>query len=87
MRLDPNPLFRRVILPWYDSAPFRWATLISMFLIAVFSMTGIWVARENSDYHPYTWMPTTLLLLSLLVIVSVVHRMIDRAGDQLSQSR
>ena len=87
MRLDPNPLFRRVILPWYDSAPVRWATLISMFLIAVFSMTGIWVARETPDYHPYTWMPTTLLLLSLLVIVSVVHRMIQRAYGRDPQQR
>jgi uncharacterized membrane protein len=87
MRLDPNPLFRRVISPWYDSAPARWTTLIGMLAVAVFSATGIWVARQNPDYHVHTWVPVTLLLLSLLVLISTVHRMARCAYDRNSQDR
>ncbi len=84
MRLDPNPLFRRVISPWYDSAPARWATLISMIVIAIFSITGIWVSRRNADFNAYTWMPLLLLLLSMAVAISIANRMIRKSYDRNS---
>ena len=32
MRLDPNPMFRRIITPWYDSNPACWILLAAMLL-------------------------------------------------------
>lgn len=78
MRLDPNPLFRRIIMPWYDSTPLCWCLLAAMAAMVVFSVTGIVVAAEDPDYRRHAWMPWTLLVLSTLVGLSVAVRLIRR---------
>lgn len=78
MRLDPNPLFRRIIMPWYDSTPLCWCLLVAMVVLALFSLAGIAVARENPAYHGYAWVPWSLMVLSLYVGLSVAVRLIRR---------
>ena len=78
MRLDPNPLFRRMIMPWYDSTPLCWCLIAVMVIIALFSIVGIFVALEEPRYRGYAWMPWTLLLLCLFVTGSVAIRLIRR---------
>ena len=78
MRLDPNPLFRRIIMPWYDSTPLCWCLLLAMAALVVFSATGVAVALDNPAYQRYVWMPCTLLALSLFVLLSVALRLIRR---------
>lgn len=82
MRLDPNPLFRRIMMPWYDSTPMCWALFAAMVLLVLFSWAGIVVASENAAYHGYCWVPWTLLVLSALVGVSVLRRLIRRYLQQ-----
>jgi hypothetical protein len=65
MRLDPNPLFRRVITPWYDSNMVCGILLLAMAVIIIFSSVGIAAAREYAAYHAYVWVPSTLLALSV----------------------
>jgi hypothetical protein len=79
MRLDPNPLFRKVITPWYDSNAVCGLLLVVMVAVAFFSIIGWVTARQNVSYHGYTWVPVTLLVLSLAVIVSVIVRLIHRS--------
>ncbi|MDA8139087.1 MAG: hypothetical protein M0036_10580 [Desulfobacteraceae bacterium] len=78
MRLDPNPLFRKMIAPWHDSTTTCVVVLIAMGLIMVFSWAGIAAARGNPDYHDLVWMPIFLLLLCLWVCISVGYRLARR---------
>ncbi|MEJ2156446.1 MAG: hypothetical protein P8X96_13995 [Desulfobacteraceae bacterium] len=78
MRLDPNPLFRRIIMPWYDSTPLCWLLLLFMVGLIIFSVVGLFVALENPDYQRHQWLPWTLLVLSLWVGFSVSIRLYRR---------
>ena len=78
MRLDPNPLFRRIMMPWYDSTPLCWLLLLAMVVLVLFSWVGIGVVANNPSYNKGAWMPWTLLVLSLFVALSVACRLIFR---------
>jgi len=78
MRLDPHPLFRRIIMPWYDSTPVCWMLLLFMMALMFFSIVGIVVALENPVYLSYQWVPWVLALMSLFVGLSVASRLIRR---------
>jgi len=87
MRLDPNPLFRRAITPWYDSNAACWILLMAMLAVVLFSWAGIVVARNHPDYHSYSWVPWSLLFLSLLVGCSTAYRLLRRFYDRHLQIR
>jgi hypothetical protein len=78
MKLDPNPLFRKVITPWYDRNMVCVFLLVFMGVMIIFSIVGWTVSRRIADYHAHTWVPVTLLLLSLFIVVSVMARLIHR---------
>ncbi len=82
MRLDPNPLFRRMIMPWYDGTPLCWALLLAMVVVALFGWSGISVASQNPAYNDFLWLPWTLLVLSLFVGQSVLRRLVRRHLQQ-----
>jgi uncharacterized membrane protein len=82
MRLDPNPLFRRIIIPWYDSPLLCWILLLSMLVLLFFSVSGILVAENDPAYRRFIWVPVVLLVLSLLMIWSVSNRLIRRSNHQ-----
>jgi len=87
MRLDSNPIFRKMITPWYDSNTACWILITVLMGLAIFSWTGIRVALAHGDYQAYAWVPGMLLALCLLVAVSVVYRMIRRLYDRQVQKR
>jgi hypothetical protein len=78
MRLDPNPLFRRAIIPWYDSTALCWVLVVAMAALVVFSISGIVVARSNPEYHDFVWVPWVLLVLSLAAALSISWRLAQR---------
>ena len=82
MRLDPNPLFRRIIMPWYDSTPLCWLLLLFMAGLILFSIMGVVVALENPAFHRHQWIPWSLLGLSLFVGLSVASRLYRRHQQQ-----
>jgi hypothetical protein len=87
MRIDPNPLFRKSIAPWYDSNAACWILLVALMGVAVFSVAGLVVARSQPHYHHHTWVPATLLALSLFAVGSIVYRLIKRHYDRHIQDR
>jgi len=87
MKIDSNPLFRKVITPWYDSNAACWIVLIFLVGVVLFSVVGIVVARSQPDYHHHTWLPATLLVLSVSATGSVAFRLIKRRYDQQVQNR
>ncbi|NNG00479.1 MAG: hypothetical protein HKM93_13920 [Desulfobacteraceae bacterium] len=78
MRLKENPIFRKVIVPWYDSESIRISLIICMIAVVVFSFLGIRVATEMPGYRQFMWVPVLLLSLSLIVLLSVIRRMLNR---------
>lgn len=78
MRLDENPVFRKVIVPWYDAEALCIAVIIMMFFVFLFGIAGITVARQSPDYHEHIWVPIILIVLSVFVIISTTVRLIKR---------
>ncbi len=78
MLLDPKPVYRRVILPWYDSEIVCFATLLFTGFVLLFSVCGIHVAYETAAYRQYLWIPGVLFSMGLGVFVSIVIRLINR---------
>jgi hypothetical protein len=78
LRSSQNPLFRKVIRPWYDSETACYLVILLMLLVIAFSLAGIDVTREHPQYQRHVWVPVVLLILSLGVILSTIIRLIRR---------
>ncbi len=82
MRLDPKPIYRKVIIPWYDSRTACAIMIALMSFVLIFSLTGISAARETPEYREHIWVPVLLVLMSAEVILSTVIRLIKRYAEQ-----
>jgi len=86
MKLHKNPLFRKVVIPWYDSNLF--CLMISIFAAHVFyfGTVGISVALEHHQYERYCWVPITLMFLSGILLVTnlfrILSRMVSRSAEE-----
>jgi len=85
MRIDQNPLFRKVIVPWYDSEAACFIVIFFMLLVFLFGFAGISVARKNIEYHEHVWMPVLLVVMSGGVIISTTIRLIKRYTRRFSK--
>ena len=82
MRLDPNPLFRRVITPWYSSSLVCWIVFLATLAVMLFSWTGISLAFSRDAFHGLWFLPCLMLGLSLFVFIVNFFRMIRRYPDK-----
>jgi hypothetical protein len=78
MRIDQNPLFRKTIIPWYDSEAVCIGVIVFMIIVFFFGIVGISVAQENAEYHGYVWIAVLLVVMSGWVIFSTTIRLIKR---------
>lgn len=85
MRHEKNPVFRRAIIPWYDSNRVCWIVVGFMMATAIFSGVGIFAALEESSFRKHFWFPLLLLLLSTGIAVSTLIRMFRRYLDRISR--
>ena len=85
MRREKNPVFRRAIIPWYDSNRVCWIVVGFMTATAIFSGVGLFVALEESTFHKHFWLPLLLLLLSTGIAVSTLIRMFRRYLERISR--
>jgi nitrogen fixation/metabolism regulation signal transduction histidine kinase len=85
MRIDQNPLFRKTIIPWYDSEAVCIVVIVFMMIVFFFGVVGISVARENSEYHGYVWIAVLLVVMSAAVIFSTIIRLIKRHARRYSK--
>lgn len=87
MRLDPNPLFRRAIAPWYDSTVLCLLVLVAMVLVIWFCAVGVGVAAGNPEYRRFLWVPWMVLSMAAVVAVSIIFRMGQRLYLDLSHGK
>lgn len=82
MRQDKSPVFRRAIIPWYDSNKACWMVILVGIIAGFFGVVGIGVAQEIDAFDAHLWLPAVLTILSAAVVVSTVVRLIRRRkGD------
>ena len=82
---DKNPVFRKAIIPWYDSARTCWILIGFLFAVVLFGGAGIDEALQAPPFTGYVWIPLVLVILGLGVIGSLLIRMLRRYLDSLSR--
>ena len=78
MRAHQNPLFRKVIAPWYDSELACILVIIFMVPVLCFACLGMAVALDMPAYQGYLGVPLLLILMSLYVLLSTAIRLFMR---------
>lgn len=82
---DQNPLFRRIMLPWYDTDIACVLTGVFLLLVFGFALAGISVAYETADGGRHAWLPGVLLALSAIGIVIVCLRLFRRHAHKFKR--
>ena len=85
MHQDKNPVFRKAIIPWYDSTRTCWILIGFLLAVVLFGGTGVNVALQSPYYAGYVWVPLLLVMLGLGAIGSIMIRMLRRYMDSLSR--
>ncbi|MDY6792493.1 MAG: hypothetical protein SWH54_14620 [Thermodesulfobacteriota bacterium] len=85
MRYDEKPIYRRLIVPWYDSLSACCIVLIFMIIVFLFALTGLYVACEKDEHIAHIWVPSLLMLMSTWVFVLTSIRLIKRYKRQASK--
>ncbi len=78
MPSNKNPVFRKAIIPWYNSITAYIIVIVFMLLVLLFALAGISVANEYPAYNGYVWVPVILLVLSAGIIITTMARLIKR---------
>ena len=78
MRNSQNPLFRKVIAPWYDSEFACIVIIVFTALVFCFGGLGLLAAQDFPDDQGIIWVPLLLILMSLFVLISTMVRLIGR---------
>lgn len=84
MRTGRTPLFRNVIVPWYDADTVCYGIIVLMAIVLIFSFFGIAAAREVTEYRGYFWVPLLLVMMSAGVLVSTIVRLVQRNTNRSS---
>ncbi len=82
MLLDQKPLYRKIIIVWYDSEAVCFLTLIFLLAVFVFAYFGIQTALYTPEYQTYVWIPGTVAGMSIGVMISITIRLIRRFFQQ-----
>lgn len=75
MHLDQNPVFRKIITPWYDANPACWIVMGLMIPVFLFALAGMAVAWSGPDLAEHVWFPSTLAGLSFFLAVKTGARL------------
>ena len=78
MLSDKNPVFRKAVIPWYNSTTAYIIVIVFLLLVFLFAMVGITVTREDPAYNGYVWVPIILLVLSAGTAITTLARLIKR---------
>ena len=78
MQIDKNPVYRKVIIPWYDSETICFIMIIFLIFVCSFSIAGVSVAINHAAYQEYAWLPILLTSLSTYALISASTRLILR---------
>jgi hypothetical protein len=78
MLSEKNPVFRKPIIPWYQSKTAYSFTIVFMLVVFLVGLSGISVTHEYEAYNGYIWVPALLVILSGFLIITNIIRLIRR---------
>lgn len=87
MQIEDSPVFRKIVIPWYDSEIACLITLIFLYCVFLFGIFGVSVAREFHEFYKHIWIPVLLTVLSFLAILSITIRLLKRYFQQKKDSQ
>ncbi len=82
MLSEKNPVFRKPVIPWYQSKTAYGLTIAFMLFVFLVGLVGISVTREYETYKAYIWVPAVLVILSGSLIVTSIIRLIRRYASK-----
>ena len=85
MDFDTEPLYRNIIVPWYDCNLACFIFLAFMVLVLLFSLVGVSVANEYSQYRQHMWVPVVLSTMSGGVTLTTLIRLVNRFANLYSR--
>ena len=75
---DQSVVHRKVVVPWYDTEAVCFLTIVVLFLVFLFAVSGITVASEDPEFYRHVWLPVLLLVMTSGVMVSIAVRLVRR---------
>lgn len=81
MRLDPNPVFRRIIVAWHETEIVCYSLIFFMFLVLFFGVVGVFVAKDEPAYTGFIWVPIALVVLPIIMILTNIYRIFSLYSD------
>jgi hypothetical protein len=78
MPSNKNPVFRKAVIPWYDSKTAYIIVIVFLLLVFLFALVGVSVSGDDPAYTGYVWVPIILLVLSAGIIITTIARLIKR---------
>ena len=78
MPSEKSPVFRKLVIPWYQSKTAYILTIAFMLVVFLVGLAGISVTRDFEAYNGYIWLPALLVILSGCLIVTNIMRLIRR---------
>ncbi len=78
MPSEKTPVFRKPVIPWYQSKTAYSLTIAFMLVVLFVGLVGISVTREYEAYNGYIWVPALLVILSGCLIITNIIRLIRR---------
>jgi uncharacterized membrane protein len=82
-----DPVFRKAVIPWYRSSKICVFIIVFMLVACLFGIAGISVAQDIEAYRNYIWVPSVLVAMSALIIVTTTYRLIKRYVRRRSKDR
>ena len=86
MRYDEKPVYRKLIVPWYDTNTACLLVIVFMLLVFFFGLVGVSVAGENTEQYSKIWLPILLIVMSSAIIITTVIRLAKRLRHRLSKN-
>ena len=78
MQHDQEPVFRKIIVPWYNTDFACVCAALAMMLVAAFALRGLNIALQIVDHPTFIGLPLILLGMCLFVLFSLVARLLNR---------
>ena len=78
MPSEKSPVFRKPVIPWYQSKTAYSLTIGFMLVVFFVGLVGMSVTREDESWSGYIWLPAILVISSSCVIITNIIRLIRR---------
>jgi hypothetical protein len=74
VQIDKDSFFRNRITAWHETPPVCWTVVALSLVIILFALSGSALAIAVPGYRDFLWLPVTLALACLYLMVRAIIR-------------